>query len=218
MPATVKNVMDRADIKAGRPSADQAVALRDHIVVIADALFIEMGYGATSMTTIAARARIGKQTLYRRFPDKASLFRQVIKRRTDAIMTMSTDGAVTLDPLNRLKKMGRATLDIVLDSEFILLYRIVIGETLLFPDLACAASSCWALNLEDQYIEALKHAQSIGTCKPGDAKTLAQFLLWGLIGAAFLEGLIGQNRLTCKDDRDAHIEVVWDMFLSGISM
>src|SRR5580698_1126108 len=111
--------MEPAGINAGRPPKGQAAALLDRIVAIADTLFIENGYGATSMAMIAARARVGKQTLYRRFPTKPVLFREVIQRRIDAMAMPRDTRAAEPDPLGELKILGRAVLGMVLDSEFI---------------------------------------------------------------------------------------------------
>src|ERR1700756_475979 len=102
--------MDRMEIRAGRPPKEQSEGLGDHVVAIADALFIEKGYGGTSMATVAARARVGEQTLYRRFPDKAALFREVIRRRIDAMIASPADDATGCDPMKELKTMGRAAL------------------------------------------------------------------------------------------------------------
>jgi AcrR family transcriptional regulator len=209
--------MDRLDVRVGRPPKEQAEALGDHVVAVADALFIEKGYGATSMATVSARARVGKQTLYRRFPDKAALFREVIRRRVDAMIMTPADGATGRDPLAELKKMGRAALDTVLDPEFVRLYRIIIAEALPFPELACAAADNWGSSFGDHCIDAIRQAQALGVCKPGDPETLAQCFLWSLIGEAFLKGLAGQERLNCEGDRDAHLETVWQVFLTGIA-
>jgi AcrR family transcriptional regulator len=210
-------MMDRIEVKAGRPLKEQAEALGDHVVAVADALFIEKGYGAISMATVALRARVGKQTLYRRFPDKPALFREVIRRRIDAMIVTPADGIADRDPLGELKKMGRAALDIVLEPEFVRLYRIIIAEALPFPELACAASDYWGSSLKDRCIDAIRKAQATRICKPGDPETLAQCFLWSLIGEAFLMGLSGQKRLACGGDRDAHLELVWRVFLNGIS-
>jgi AcrR family transcriptional regulator len=209
--------MDRLDAKVGRPPKEQAEALGDHVVAVADALFIEKGYGATSMATVSARARVGKQTLYRRFPDKAALFREVIRRRIDAMIMTPADGATGRDPLGELKKMGRTALNTVLDPEFVRLYRIIIAEALPFPELASAAADNWGSSFGDHCIDAIRQAQSLGVCKPGDPETLAQCFLWSLVGEAFLKGLAGQERLNCESDRDGHLETVWQVFLKGIS-
>jgi AcrR family transcriptional regulator len=209
--------MDRIEVRAGRPSKDQVEALGDHVIAVADALFIEKGYGATSMATVASRARVGKQTLYRRFPDKAALFREVVRRRIDAMTVAQADDAANRDPLGELKKMGRAALDTVLDPEFVRLYRIIIAEALPFPELACAASDNWGSSFADRCIDAIRQAQTMGLCRAGDPETLAQCFLWSLVGEPFLKGLSGQERLTCEGDVEAHVEIVWAVFLKGIT-
>jgi AcrR family transcriptional regulator len=47
----------RIEVRAGRPPKEQAEALGDHVVAVADALFIEKGYGATSMATVATASK-----------------------------------------------------------------------------------------------------------------------------------------------------------------
>ncbi len=202
----------RIEVRAGRPPKEQAEALGDHVVAVADALFIELGYGATSMATVAARARVGKQTLYRRFPDKAALFREVIRRRLDVMMP-AADGSGECDPMATLKEMGRRALDVVLDPEFLRLYRIIIAEALPFPELAAAAADHWGSGCVDLCVAAVREAQSRGLCRPGDPETLAQTYLWGVVGEPFLKGLSGED--PTGDDHHARLEQVWTVFLEG---
>jgi TetR/AcrR family transcriptional regulator, mexJK operon transcriptional repressor len=210
--------MGRIEIRVGRPTRDEAKALIDHVVEVADALFIDKGYGATSMARVASRARVGKQTLYRRFSDKADLFREVIRRRIDTTVVSADDSVVSRDPLDELKKLGRAALENALNPELVRLYRVVIAEAVLFPELARAASDYLGSNLKDRCIDAIRKAQATQMCKPGDPEALAHCFLWSLIGEAFLNGLSGQGRLAGEDDRDAHLELVWRVFLDGISI
>ena len=205
----------RVEVRAGRPPKEQAEALGDHLVAVADALFIELGYGATSMATVAARARVGKQTLYRRFPDKAALFREVIRRRLDVILMPEADGNEHCDPLAALKEMGRRALAIVLDPEFLRLYRIIIAEALPFPELASAAADHWGSSCLDQCVVAVRAAQADGLCRPGEPETLAQCFLWGVVGEPFLNGLSGLDPAAC--DHEARLEEVWSVFLKGVS-
>jgi AcrR family transcriptional regulator len=174
--------------------------LGDHVIAIADALFIEKGYGGTSMATVAARARIGKQTLYRRYPDKAALFREVIRRRIDALIAEPEDGAASRDPLAELKSLGAAALETVLDSEFIRLYRIVIAEAGPFPELAIA------------------QAQAAGRCAAGDPEELAKCFLWSLVGEPFHKALSGQATLIGESERRDYLGTVWRIFMNGVSV
>jgi AcrR family transcriptional regulator len=65
--------------RRGRPSRNEE---RDITLAILDAalvLFLEHGYGATSMKRIGEQARVAPNTLYARFPDKATLFRAIVE-------------------------------------------------------------------------------------------------------------------------------------------
>jgi AcrR family transcriptional regulator len=209
--------MERVRIKVGRPPKGQAAILHDHIATVADALFVENGYGATSMAMIAARARIGKQTLYRRFPTKAVLFREVVQRRINAVAVPYDILATDPDPLGELKTIGRTVLGMVLDSEFIRLYRIIIAEAVMFPELACAASDNWKASFGNRCEEAIQQAQAMGLCRPGNPDILAQCFQWSLIGAPLLKGLAGVHWLTCEEERESHLEAVWRVFLEGVT-
>jgi AcrR family transcriptional regulator len=192
-------------------------ALGDHVVEVADALFIEKGYGATSMATVATRARVGKQTLYRRYPDKAELFREVIRRRIDAMINNPDETAHNRDPLNELKSLGSAALDSVLNPDFIRLYRIIIAEAAPFPELACAAADNWGSSFVSRCVAAIERAQAAGNCIKGDAEAIAQCFLWSLVGYPFNKALTGEVLLTDLGDRKAHLELAWRIFLNGVS-
>src|SRR5579862_355060 len=67
----------------GRPSLEEAKQLHGRILDAATDIFIDRGYGETSIEAIAAHAGIGKLTLYRRFPGKDALFDAVVLRLID---------------------------------------------------------------------------------------------------------------------------------------
>jgi AcrR family transcriptional regulator len=188
------------------------------VIGVADALFIEKGYGATSMATVALRARVGKQTLYRRFPDKAALFREVIRRRIDSLVAGPDDGVIDGDPLAELKSLGGAALNAVLDAEFIRLFRIVIAEAEPFPELACAAADNFGSSFIDRCRNAIERAQAMTRCKAGDPEKLAKCFIWSLVGDPFHKALSGQSVLTRQAERDDQLELVWAVFVAGITV
>src|SRR6202050_5961734 len=51
---------------------------RQAILDAATTLFLRVGYLATSMDQIAAAAAVSKQTVYKQFADKQSLFREIV--------------------------------------------------------------------------------------------------------------------------------------------
>lgn len=68
------------------------------ILEAASDLFVEKGAGA-SMTEIARRAGVSKQTLYNRFPTKTDIGRALAARRSDAVTAPLKSGAAPEDVL-----------------------------------------------------------------------------------------------------------------------
>jgi len=207
---------EAADIRTGRPDKQAAQALGDHVLAVADALFVQNGYGATSMATVALQARVGKQTLYRRFPDKAALFREVVRRRIDEIFAAVPVAPESGDPLIELKSLAAAALDFVLDPDFGRLYRIVIAEALIFPELGAAAADKWGSCSVDRARGAVARAQLAGLCRDGEPQQIATSLIWSMIGQAFHDVMTGAGSpFTTPAAKHAHVDRVWALFLAG---
>jgi AcrR family transcriptional regulator len=73
--------------KGGRPLRADALKLREQILHVATELFLEQGYGATSIESVAAHAGVSKRTFYDRFEDKAALFAAVVHQPARACQT-----------------------------------------------------------------------------------------------------------------------------------
>ncbi len=71
------NTRRRYDSTGRRERARQA---RDQIVSIAEDLFLSRGYAATTVTAIAAQARVSVETIYKSFGGKPGLVRAIVKR------------------------------------------------------------------------------------------------------------------------------------------
>ncbi|MBK8023590.1 MAG: TetR/AcrR family transcriptional regulator [Chloroflexi bacterium] len=65
-------------ISEQRPTRADAVRNRDMLLCVARRMFDAYGVDAVTMTAIAHEAKVGKGTLYRNFPDKQSLCRELL--------------------------------------------------------------------------------------------------------------------------------------------
>jgi len=205
-----------ADVKVGRPPKERAEALGEHVLAIADALFLEQGYGATSMAIVAERARVGKQTLYRRFPGKPALFREVVHRRLDAMIVPPEEGEAEPDPLADLRRLAGRALNAVSDPEFLQLCRIVVAEAVSFPELGCVVWENFRSNFARRCTKTIQNAQATGRCRPGDPEAIALSFFWSLIGEDLFRGLLGMQVPASRRDTEARIEMAWPVFLNGI--
>lgn len=107
MPATRKATADTSAVftpRRGRPTADQAAAIANTILVAATEIFLSEDYEGASMEAIAARAGVPKSTLYKRYPDKRTLLRAVLKERVAAWAPPQQDAQLSDDLEQRLKQ------------------------------------------------------------------------------------------------------------------
>ena len=111
---------------------------RDHILAVAAAAFAKGGYGATSMSTIAAMLGGSKATLYKYFPSKEALLEAVVQARCARVLVplreMRGDGDGDLESL--LTRFGEMFLAKIYDLEALDVHRLVHAEGARFPELA----------------------------------------------------------------------------------
>jgi AcrR family transcriptional regulator len=109
---------------------------RDAIVQVAARSFIDHGYAATTMSGIATTLGGSKGTLWNHFRSKEDLFVAVLDRLTEDFRAQLS---LILDPRNdfekALRRFCREFLNKVTSRDGIALYRLVISETIRFPEI-----------------------------------------------------------------------------------
>lgn len=109
---------------------------REGIVAIARELFLTSGYGATSMSAIAAKVGGSKTTLWTYFPSKQELFAAVAD---DLVERFGRALEVRLDPDEEigeeLRRFAQALLTTLHTQPIVDMHRLVIGEAGRFPEL-----------------------------------------------------------------------------------
>ena len=109
---------------------------RDAILDVARECFVAEGYGATSMSTIAARLGGSKGTLYNYFKSKEELFDAFVRRSCmrlrDQLDSFPEDG----DARERLLRIAEAFINHIMAPETMAIHRLVVGEGERFPELA----------------------------------------------------------------------------------
>lgn len=100
-------------------------------------LFMEQGYGATSVEAIAAAAGISKRTYYTRFAGKADVFKAVILRYVERNVARMPQASVSSPTLaDRLYGMAQHLLEWILQPDVLGIYRMTVAEVQRFPELA----------------------------------------------------------------------------------
>jgi len=109
---------------------------RKAILDVARDVFMEEGYAAASMSSIAARVGGSKGTLYNYFPSKESLFAAFMQEECQAeAWVAAARKAEGSDVPAALAAIGAHFLDFVLSDRAQTIHRLVISESERFPEL-----------------------------------------------------------------------------------
>lgn len=100
-------------------------------------VFLRSGYAGTSMDRVAAEAGVAKQTIYSHFQDKEGLFTALMERMTiRRFQTILGAEALQGDPEILLRQFAEGFLNKIADAEYVAWFRLIIAESVRFPELA----------------------------------------------------------------------------------
>lgn len=204
----------RTKVRVGRPRSDESAQLTDKVLDTAMRLFAERGYEATSIAAIAGEARVGKHTIYRRYPDKAALFRACVERSMMYIVEARAgeDGDAG-GPLQRLKAIVLRAAHAAVDTQMIALYRMAIAEALRFPEIAAIFNDPANDPLIARCADLVREAQELGELRAEDPVALAELVLEVAAGL-LLHWCVTGRRIEAADV-EPWVERSWRVFLDG---
>ena len=130
---------EKSSRRRGRPPASQAGQFDERILRVATSLFLDRGFGRTTLDLVAQHAEVGKSSLYARYPSKGDLFAAVVSL---SIQTMFDHMAPVPEGLGlgqRLQAVGEALIEGMLHPRCVAFMRITAAEADNFPDLALTA-------------------------------------------------------------------------------
>lgn len=172
---------------------------REAIIEVARNIFLSEGYGAASMSTIAAAVGGSKATLYAYFRSKAELFGAVLTNTSEDLggglglpATPEPPCADGAELAARLTRFGRVLLTFMCRPQTVALYRLVIGEAGRFPELGETFYKAGPQEKIEQLSRLLEGGMAQGLLRADDPSRAAgdflslcrsrthQHLLWGL--------------------------------------
>jgi TetR/AcrR family transcriptional regulator, mexJK operon transcriptional repressor len=200
--------------RAGRPPRAIAAQLSERILGAAEVLFLEQGYGATTIEQVAGQIGATKRTVYVRFNDKAGLFHAVVKRVLDARRPDLRSIGVERSVDERLRDMALRVLNYGLDPVVVRLFRVVTAEAYRFPELnrmieeQAATGVAWAVG------RMLEEEVALGRLVLDDVRLATKLLLSLIIGAPTKEAGRGVRPLTIPG-RQRWVKGAVALFLDG---
>jgi len=188
---------------------------RQQILDAATRVFLQRGYGETSMDRVAQESGAARRTLYNQFKSKEALFEAMIERIWSSfpVFDITRDEAALSDPRAGLLRLGQAVADFWLPADAVAFLRMVIAEGPRFPALTKTfldRGKGPAMAAVADYLAALAQRQLVDIADPKMAAR--QFL--GLIDEPLLwVRVVGIDETYTPAQRRVIVETAVDMFL-----
>jgi AcrR family transcriptional regulator len=155
---------------------------RRAILEAAMSVFLKSGYLGASMDEIAALAQVSKQTVYKQFSSKESLFVGIVTSMTDTasdtvhneVPELTDSGGVA----EFLQLYALRQLTVVLTPSLMQLRRLVIGEVSRFPDLARILYERGPQRAIASFARVLEHLAARSLLTIDDPKIAASHFNW----------------------------------------
>ena len=188
---------------------------RQQILDAATRVFLQRGYGETSMDRVAQESGAARRTLYNQFKSKEALFEAMIERIWSSfpVFDITRDAVSLSDPRAGLLRLGHAVAEFWVPAEAVAFLRMVIAEGPRFPALTktfLERGKVPAMAAVADYLKALAQRDLMTITDP--QRAARQFL--GLIDEPLLWGrVVGIDENATATERRAVVEEAVDMFL-----
>ncbi len=200
----------------GRPQVRPDVETLRLIHEAARHAFVEGGYAATCMETVAARAWVSTKTLYRLIPTKTALFQGMVTSRLDEFFSKIAEDIVDEPDLaSALEAMLVDCAGLTLDPEVIGLHRLVIAESDRFPEIAEMFYKEGVQRVPVALAEWLGLPARRGVLRLDDPKAAAGMLLGMMISEPQRGAILRQRKPMSPNEIRKRAHVCAELFLKG---
>ena len=163
------------------------------IVVAATSVFLDRGYHGASMDEVARVAAVSKQTVYKHFAGKKTLFEQVMRATSEpmhAALRAAVDGVTGSGDVEAdLRAYGRALLREVLAPPVVRLRHIIVAEADRFPDLAASWHRQGPGRTVDDLTDRFAALTAAGRLSCPQPRVAAEHFLWLLIAEPLVKSM-----------------------------
>ncbi len=165
----------------------------------------ELGYAGLSIEAIAARAGVGKHTVYRRWPSKGALLLDSVLSLAQSTLDYPDTGDVAAD----LREQIHAAVDLLATAPVRPLFQALVGEAQQDPAVAAALNERFIAPQASKTVARLEAARDRGQLAPDFDLDLAMAVLSGPL---YFRLLITQEPLT-----HAYVDRILDALFAGMA-
>lgn len=163
--------------------------------------FLRNGYAATTMDKVAAAAGVSKATVYSHFTDKETLFesltQQMVGEKIAHLFGGNEMAALPKDPRQALSELAHRCLEpCEIQSDFLAFFRLVVGESERFPQLARTFVSQLEQHAFPQVVNLFATYASIGEVEP---EVTARVFVGSMVHLILMQDLLHGSDVVCID-------------------
>jgi TetR/AcrR family transcriptional regulator, mexJK operon transcriptional repressor len=187
---------------------------RCQIVVVAEEVFLEHGFSNSTMQQIATRAGASKETLYRHFANKETLFAEVVSRKAAQISGPEAGFEQEGPPRQILFDLGLNLAKKMVQPEIVALLRLAIAETARNPTLGEILYERGPAATLNRLADYLRDATARGELNCPNALQAAK-LFFGAVAANYrlIAMLNPPKPRPGEEELQAHVGAAVEMFL-----
>jgi TetR/AcrR family transcriptional regulator, mexJK operon transcriptional repressor len=205
------------------PAADddrRSARKRRAILDAATTVFLRQGYLGTSMDEIAALAAVSKQTVYKHFSDKKSLFTEIVTGTVneasdpvhDEVLGLQDSGDLEAD----LRDLARRQLGAVMQPRLLQLRRLVIGEAGRFPELGRAFYEQGPGRTVAALATTFERLAERGVLTVDDPLLAAQHFNWLIMSSPINQAMLrGDDGIPSPAELDRYVDAGVRVFLAA---
>ncbi|RWB75363.1 MAG: TetR/AcrR family transcriptional regulator [Mesorhizobium sp.] len=189
------------------------------IIEAATAAFIAKGYDGTSMEEIATRASASKQTVYKHFKDKETLFTEVVESTASQVndvvesVTMLLSEAKFLE--GGLQQLARRLTTTLMNDELLRLRRLIIANADRMPQLGRSWYDKGFERMLASVAECFQKLTSRGLLHTGDPRLAASHFFGMLLWIPMNEAMFTGSNPRSKADLERHADASVEAFLAA---
>ena len=188
------------------------------IIQAATATFISKGYDGTSMEEIATKAGASKQTVYKHFTDKETLFCEVVLSTAgqvnDIIEAVTTLLSEAKFMEGGLQQLARRLIAVLMDEELLKLRRLIIANADRMPQLGRSWYEKGFERMLASTASCFQKLTSRGLIQTSDPYLAASHLFGMLLWIPMNEAMFTGSNRRSKTELERHADASVEAFLA----
>jgi AcrR family transcriptional regulator len=198
-----------------RPTLEESAELDEVVRKAAVDTFLEHGFNGTTMDAVARAAGVTRATLYSRYPDKSTLFVEVLRwaLRQDQADT-SVPPRDEDDLRGSLLAIGRSAMAKAVDPHALRLSLLLMTESPRFPHLVPKDHHLARQPQVQGVVDLLRRHRDAGAVAVDDLELAAEQFLAIVVSHPARLAAFGLRR--ARDVQEHYLEQAVDLFLDGV--